>query len=96
MLSSVYVCMHGWGVMYAISVICCYYIRTLYEMKYKATYASLPLCSRDSIDAAPRNPSVIEAVQLGDNPTYDCPKGPGDDKRRTNVETQIQESLRNE
>ena len=23
-------------------------------------------------------------IQLGDNPTYDWPRGPGDDKRRTN------------
>ena len=36
------------------------------------------------------------AVQLGDNPTYGQPKGPGDDKRRTGVESQKEESITNE
>ena len=36
------------------------------------------------------------AVQLGDNPTYGRPRGPGDDKRRTDAETQKEESITNE
>ena len=35
-------------------------------------------------------------VQLGDNPTYDWPRGPGDDKRRTNPKTHKEETIRNE
>ena len=55
------------------------------------------LCCRDTIDVASRKPStVLTEGQLGDNPTYDCPGGPGDNKRRIDAETQIQESLRNE
>ena len=53
------------------------------------------LCCRDTTVAS-RKPSVLMERQLGDNPTYDCPGGPGDDKRRTDAETQIQENLRNE
>ena len=34
-------------------------------------------------------------VQLGNNPTYDWPRGSGDNKRRTNAETQKEESIRN-
>ena len=36
------------------------------------------------------------AVQLGDNPTYDWPRGSSDDKRRTDAETQKEESITNE
>ena len=53
------------------------------------------LCSRDTIDTASKEPGVV-VVQLGDNPTYDWPRGAGDDKRRTDAETQKEESIRNE
>ena len=54
----------------------------------------LCLCSRDTIDAASNAPVAV-AVQLGDNPTYGWPRGPGDDKR-TGVETQKEESVTNQ
>ena len=54
------------------------------------------LCCRDTIVASRKPSAVLMEGQLGDNPTYDCPRGPSDDKRRTDAETQIQESLRNE
>ena len=54
----------------------------------------LCLCSRDTIDAASNEP-VAMAVQLGDNPTYGWPRGPGDDKR-IGAETQKEESITNE
>ena len=53
------------------------------------------LCSRDTIDTTSNAP-VAMAVQLGDNPTYGWPRGPDDDKRRTGVETQKEESITNE
>ena len=56
----------------------------------------LSLCSRDTVDAASRKPSAAE-IQLRNNPTYDSPRGPGDDNKRTGAaEALIQESLRNE
>ena len=55
----------------------------------------LCLCSRDTTNAASNEP-VAMAVQLGDNPTYGWPRGPGDDKRRIGVETQKDESITNE
>ena len=55
----------------------------------------LCLCSRDTIGSA-SNQLVAMAVQLVDNPTCDCPRGPDDSMRRTSAETQIQENLRNE
>ena len=55
----------------------------------------LCLCSRDTIDTASNEP-VAMTVQLGDNSTYDWPRGRGDDKRRANAETQKEETIRNE
>ena len=58
-------------------------------------YLLLCSCSRDTIDTASNEP-VAMAVQLGDNPTYDWPRGSGDDKRRADAETQKEESIINE
>ena len=52
-------------------------------------------CSRDTIDVTSNEP-VAMAVQLGDNPTYGWPRGPGDAETRTGVETQKEESIINE